>query len=194
MNRTNLIFGVGLAVLAIGLIMLVGRDEEKLSNNDSVITTPAVETLDYREAGEPGQETATDMTKDTLGNPNPKQDALDVSSSTLLSYSWVWRETRMNDGTVISPKQAGLFVLTFDAEGSVSGQTDCNGFGGSYTVTDGVLSMSEFMMTMMYCEGSQEMEFQKMLSEPVAYMFTEKEELVLMLPFDSGSVIFEPKR
>ena len=130
------------------------------------------------------------QTEPSLGNPNP--GAVDVLTPALQSNSWIWQKTQMNDDTVIVPKEAGSFVLTFDTEGRVSGQTDCNGFGGNYTVTDGVLAMGPFMMTMMYCEGSQEMEFQGMLDEPVGFMFTDAGELVLMLPYDTGSVIFTP--
>jgi heat shock protein HslJ len=128
------------------------------------------------------------QTEASMGNPNP--GAVDVMASALQAHSWIWKETQMNDDTIIKPKEAGSFTLTFDAEGRVSGQTDCNGFGGTYTVTDGVLEMGPFMMTKMYCEGSQEMEFQGMLDESVSFMFTDAGELVLMLPYDSGSVIF----
>lgn len=130
------------------------------------------------------------QTEASLGDPNP--GAFDVLTTALQANSWVWKETQMNDDTIIAPKEANSFILTFDAEGRVSGQTDCNGFGGNYTVTDGVLAMGPFMMTMMYCEGSQEMEFQGMLDEPVTFMFTDAGDLVLMLPMDSGSVIFTP--
>jgi heat shock protein HslJ len=56
-----------------------------------------------------------------------------------------------------------------------------------------VIETGPFMMTKMFCEGSQEMEFQDMLDEPMTFMFTDAGELVLMLPYDSGSVIFTPK-
>ncbi len=130
------------------------------------------------------------QTKDSMGNPNPA--GTDVLAQALTSQPWLWEKTVMNDDTVIVPKKTDAFKLTFDGSGRVSATTDCNGFGGSYSVTDGVLSMGKFMMTMMYCEGSQEMEFQQMLSEQVTLMFTDTGELVLMLPLDSGSVIFTP--
>ncbi len=130
------------------------------------------------------------QTEPSMGNPNP--GGVEVLESALMSNAWLWKETQMNDGTVITPKKTDAFKLTFSADGRVSGTTDCNGFGGSYEVTDGVLTMGEFMMTLMYCDGSQEMEFQKMLSQPVTFMFTDAGELVLMLPYDSGSAIFTP--
>lgn len=119
--------------------------------------------------------------------------AVDVRVSALTAHPWVWQETLMNDDTRIVPQDADAFVLTFTDEGKMTGATDCNSFGGSYSVTDGLLTMGPFFMTKMYCEGSQEMEFQGMLDEPVTFMFTDAGELVLMLPYDSGSVIFTPK-
>lgn len=131
------------------------------------------------------------QTEGSLGQPDPS--GADVRLAALTAHPWLWQETVMNDDTVIVPKQSEAFVLRFDTEGRMSGTTDCNGFGGSYVVTDGTLKMGPFMMTKMYCEGSQEMEFQGMLDEPVTFMFTDAGELVLMLPYDSGSVIFTPK-
>src|SRR3989338_3830293 len=71
------------------------------------------------------------QTEDSMGNPNP--GAIDVLASALQANSWVWKETRMTDGTVIKPKEVESFPLTFDGKGNVIGQTDCNGFGGNYT-------------------------------------------------------------
>lgn len=131
------------------------------------------------------------QTKTSMGNPNP--GGIDVKEAALMSNAWLWKETLMNDDTIIRPNKVDAFSLTFTADGRVSGTTDCNGFGGGYSVENDLLTMGEFMMTMMFCEGSQEMEFQKMLSQPVTFMFTDAGELVLMLPYDSGSVIFTPK-
>ena len=47
------------------------------------------------------------------------------------------------------------------------------------------------MSTQMFCENSQEKDFTKMLTETDSYMFTSKGELVLILKYDSGSVIFK---
>lgn len=130
------------------------------------------------------------QTESSMGKPNP--GGIEVRTAALTSNAWLWQKTQMNDGTLITPKKVDAFSLTFESSGRVSGTTDCNGFGGSYSVDNDVLTMGEFMMTMMYCDGSQEMEFQQMVSKPVTFMFTDAGELVLMLPYDSGSVIFTP--
>jgi heat shock protein HslJ len=82
------------------------------------------------------------------------------------------------------------FVLTFkDKTFSIS--TDCNGVGGEYTTSgkDGIV-FEKMMSTLMYCEGSQESDFSKMISEVQKYHFTSKGELVLSLKFDSGYMVF----
>jgi heat shock protein HslJ len=45
-------------------------------------------------------------------------------------------------------------------------------------------------MTKMYCEGSQETEFVKMLLEVRSYFFTSKGQLILEIKFDSGVMKF----
>ncbi len=131
------------------------------------------------------------QTLESLGVPN--LDNMDSKSAQLSNNAWVWRETIMNDDTIITPNQFGDFVLTFDTLGRVNGTSDCNNFGGEYTVENELIAMGPFMMTKMFCEGSKEMEFQKMLADPLGFMFTDAGELVLMLPYDSGSIIFEPE-
>jgi hypothetical protein len=42
----------------------------------------------------------------------------------------------------------------------------------------------------MFCEGSQEQEFSKMIAEASAYKFTSKGELILELKASKGSMIF----
>lgn len=112
-------------------------------------------------------------------------------SASLTGATWAWTETIMNDDTVIAPRQAGAFTLTFE-NGRVSGTTDCNGFSGSYGISAGnTLSFGPFMQTLMYCEGSQEAEFVRMVSDSSHFMFTAEGNLVLLLKFDSGSVMFE---
>lgn len=109
--------------------------------------------------------------------------------------TWVWVETQMNDGKVVRPQKPGLYTIRFNsAEGKLEGKTDCNGFGGSYTAgAVNTLSFGSFMSTLMFCEGSQEAEFSKMVIESDRYTFTPAGDLVLMLKFDSGSVIFKKK-
>jgi len=114
------------------------------------------------------------------------------SVSMLTANTWIWEKTVMNDDTTIVPEKTDVFSLTFAADGNVSGTTDCNGFGGSYELgPDNTISFGPFMSTLMFCENSQEAIFSKNVSDSNMIFFTEEGNLVLLLPYDSGSVIFK---
>ncbi len=121
--------------------------------------------------------------KNFEGEADPKKMSLGMKK-------WTWIKTEMNDGKVTTPKKPEAFSLTFGKDGKVSISTDCNSMGGSYKDNGGELTFSNMYSTKMYCEGSQEQDFAKSLGEVGSYMFTSKGELVLMIKFDSGSMIF----
>jgi heat shock protein HslJ len=53
------------------------------------------------------------------------------------------------------------------------------------------ITFGTMFMTEMYCENSQENEFLKMIEQTESFMFTSKGEMILLLKYDSGSVIFK---
>lgn len=114
----------------------------------------------------------------------------DPARMTLGMTKWNWIKTTYNNDTEVVPKKAGAFTLDFK-DGKVSVSTDCNGMGGSYEVLDNKLKFGDMATTLMYCEGSQEGDFSKMLGEVDSFFFTNKGELVLELKLDSGSMIFK---
>lgn len=114
-----------------------------------------------------------------------------VQNQTLDSKTWSWVETQYNDDKIVKPKVADKFTITFGKDNSAHVKTDCNTMNGKYTVERNGLTFGPMMSTRMYCEGSQETDFQKMLNEVNGYMFTDKGELVLMLKFDTGSIILK---
>ncbi|TSC51918.1 MAG: Uncharacterized protein LiPW41_685 [Parcubacteria group bacterium LiPW_41] len=116
------------------------------------------------------------------GEANPAMMTLDMKP-------WRWVKTTYNNDTEMKPK-IDRFVLAFKNDKTFSASTDCNGVGGEYTVTGNKISFTRMFSTQMYCEGSQESEFAKMLEETQSFLFTSKGELILELKFDSGSVIF----
>jgi heat shock protein HslJ len=117
------------------------------------------------------------------GEADPSRMKLDMQK-------WTWISTVYNNDMTSIPKKEKAFTITFKDDGTFSATTDCNGVGGNYTVKGNQISFGEMMSTLMYCEGSQESEFTKMLGEVQGYHFTSKGELVLDLKFDSGSFIF----
>lgn len=135
----------------------------------------------------------TGSTLPTPPNPivaeNPEGEA-DPSRMTLGMNTWKWIQTQYSDDKLLTPKTPGQFTLSFRNDGTFSATTDCNGVGGKYQVTGNQITFSEMVSTLMYCEGSQEADFNKMLGQVQSFFFTSKGELVFDLKFDSGSSIF----
>jgi heat shock protein HslJ len=114
----------------------------------------------------------------------------DPSRMTLGMKKWVWVSTLMNDGTTVTPKQKEAFTATFGPDGTISLTTDCNGAGGTYAVEGNRITFGPFASTLMFCDGSQEGEFLRSVSDSTSYHFTSKGELILDIKFDSGTVLF----
>ncbi len=110
---------------------------------------------------------------------------------TLGMNKWNWISTTYNDGTVIKPRIENKFTLSFKVPNTFSATTDCNGVGGEYAVSGNNISFDKMMSTLMFCEGSQENDFSKSLSEVKSYHFTSKGELIFDLKFDSGVMVFK---
>ena len=113
----------------------------------------------------------------------------DISKMTLGMKTWNWINTTYSDDTIIKPKTEKKFTITFKNDKTFSATTDCNSVGGEYIVYGNKISFSKMFSTKMYCEGSQENDFTKMLTETQNYLFTSKGQLILDLKFDSGSII-----
>ena len=109
------------------------------------------------------------------------------------SNVWIWSETYYGTGpdldglSPVKPKKEGVFTLTFKKDGTFSGTTDCNQIGGKYKIdyANG-LEFSQVVSTKMYCEGSQEVEYLKMLDH--AGLNWEEDRFVLM---NDKTIIFK---
>lgn len=111
--------------------------------------------------------------------------------SQVTNRAWKWVDTKMSNGTTFVPKSSSAFTVTFKDDKTVSGTTDCNGFGGSYTVVDGKLVFGSLASTLMYCNNSQETDFLKGITAVESYTLTTDNKLILQLKMDSGIMIFE---
>ncbi len=100
----------------------------------------------------------------------------------VLSGTYVWVETSKPERT-IAPKKPGEFSVTF-SDGTITGATDCNGFTGTYTLTDSLLSIGALGMTKKFCEGSQEMEY---IQQFVGELRAEREGRTLFLIHTDGT-------
>jgi heat shock protein HslJ len=114
----------------------------------------------------------------------------DPASMTLSMKTWTWVNTLYSDGKAISPKKTLAFTLTFKKDSTFSATTDCNNVGGEYATQNGSVTFSKMISTLMYCDGSQEADFNSMLQAVQSYHFTTKGELVFDLKMDSGTATF----
>jgi len=112
----------------------------------------------------------------------------DPARMTLGMKTWNWISTTYNNDTQVKPRTVSKFTITFKNNGTFAATTDCNSVGGDYTTSGNKLTFGKMMSTMMYCDGSQESDFVKMLSEIQSFLFTSKGELVLNFKLDSGSM------
>lgn len=115
----------------------------------------------------------------------------DPSKMTLGMKSWRWVSVTYSDGTTIKPKQVLAFTLDFNNDGTFSATTDCNRMAGKVVAKSSAIKFSDIISTKMFCEGSQEKDFHKVLDRAAGYFFTSKGELVLDIERDSGSAIFK---
>ncbi len=125
-----------------------------------------------------------EVVQDFEGEANP-------GSMTLQQKTWNWIQTQYSNDDIITPKQSGVFTLTFNVDNSVTIKTDCNSMGGTYSTRQSAIMFENMMTTEMYCEGSQEEDFKKGLLAINSYHFTSKGELIFDLNYDSGVMVFK---
>ncbi len=111
--------------------------------------------------------------------------------SQISEREWKWVKTVMNDGTIMVPQRPDSFTITFQKDGSLNGTTDCNNFFGQFTMIDNKLAFGPIGSTKKACQNSQEGDFLNSLGEVDGFLVDPLENsLVLLIKFDSGSMIF----
>lgn len=179
MKRTLISISILLIVLLGVITNTIPTLEAPIVKDDSSPSLPSTETsTTTKEVINPDY-----VVKDFEGEADPKRMKLNMTT-------WRWVKTTMNDGKVTFPKKFGVFTLTFKDDKTISITTDCNGMGGTYALEGNKLTFGSLMATQMYCEGSQEQEFAKSLTEIGSYLFTSKGELILEIKMDSGTMVF----
>lgn len=85
----------------------------------------------------------------------------------------VWRLTSYGEGnTLASALPDAEAGLTFNEDGTVTGTSGCNEFGGNYTVEGNQITFSEVVSTLILCDTpimEQEEAMQQVLSENATY-------------------------
>ena len=57
------------------------------------------------------------------------------------------------------PEDPNKFTVEFKADGSLGVQADCNGCGGTYTLSDGALNSGPLVCTLIACPGPEGQQF-----------------------------------
>lgn len=115
---------------------------------------------------------------------------VDSSKMSIFMKSWQWVSVVYNNDQKIYAKN-DRFKLELKKDGTFSVSTDCNGIGGEYKIDGKKITFSNMMSTLMYCEGSQEQEFSKILAKTNSFSFDGKGQLIFELQFDSGYAVFK---
>lgn len=127
------------------------------------------------------------------GSTLPSGDNGDDSNEPPVSLegaSWSWQYTELLNGERVEAPAGDHFVLTFEGEGQLGSTTDCNSMGGRYVLDGEVLSMGDFTMTKMYCEGSLEDVYAEHLGLVNSYVIVD-DTLRLNLNRDYGVMVFK---
>ena len=129
---------------------------------------------------------------------NPHGAPIDTSAaagtSALGGTSWEWLYTQTPVERIDAPDPA-KYVVTFGADGSVSGLADCNRMKGSFKANARQLKFSTLATTRRACpEGSRGNEFSKQLWFVANYTFHTPDTLRMDMAADGGTFTFRRAR
>jgi uncharacterized lipoprotein YbaY len=121
----------------------------------------------------------------------PTAVSSETTPATITSILWQWQEfqdsAEENDITVPTPAN---YNIVFNADGTYSGQADCNRIAGSYTLDGNSLSIQPGISTLAMCpEGSLDAQFNAFLANVATYVM-DGGNLVLNLQADAGNMVF----
>ncbi len=176
---------VAVALAGAALWYVIGQGDETRNSQDVIVQDPTDETEE------------SILVEDVESIPEPSAEVKpgpDVSpaggTAGLVDSSWSWQYTDLLGGERMNAPAGDRFILSFDGAGRVSSRTDCNGMGGRYVIDGEVLSMGQFVQTLMYCEGSMEGAYGEQLGLVNSYVI-EGDTLRFNLNRDYGTMIFK---
>ncbi|NJP04792.1 MAG: META domain-containing protein [Chloroflexaceae bacterium] len=108
----------------------------------------------------------------------------------LLGTVWQWQQfvSLVAEQEIPTPEQ---YTLTFQEDGSLNVQADCNQSGGTYIADSGSISITMGFMTMAECgPESLGLELVDYLGQVAVYSFTDDGLLLLELPAANGTLVF----
>lgn len=103
-----------------------------------------------------------------------------------------WKLTSYGPAGSLSPAvEDAEAEITFNEDGTVAGNSGCNGYGGSYTVEGNQITFSEIVSTLIFCDeplGAQEEAVYQVLTETASY---EIEGNTLTITNNDSVLVFE---
>lgn len=128
---------------------------------------------------------------ESVATEEPAEEEVAVENP-LVGTTWQWTETVYGDESMVTAADPARYTLTFEPDGSLVAQVDCNRGMGSYTLDGESLRIGPLATTRMACpEGSQADLFLRDLERTATFVF-DGPELVLNMKFDSGNMYFSP--
>lgn len=110
---------------------------------------------------------------------------------TVQPWTWLYNTPPNPEGDQFVPKQ-GVFIVTFEDDGTFSAKTDCNNMGGEYDIDGDEISIGEISTTLKYCSGSQEQQLADTLSQAETFRIVLIESSVsgreLRLTLEDGTI------
>lgn len=135
---------------------------------------------------------ATDPTASSpTPTPTTAVSSLPPEAQQIVDRQWLWTQTQMSDGAVISTDANNSFSVTLQSDGRAVFTTDCNGGNGSYTIEGNNITFGPIATTMMFCEGSNEGTFYNNISNVQSYLVQDGN-LYFQIKLDSGVMEFVP--
>jgi heat shock protein HslJ len=113
------------------------------------------------------------------------------TASALIGPVWEWAYTiQHKDGTKIRPPDPKKYTVQFLEPNKLELKADCNLKGGTYSVTEGLLSIKVTYSTRVACgEGSLEDQFVRYLTDGATFLLRDGD-LVIVLKENSSSMQF----
>jgi heat shock protein HslJ len=126
---------------------------------------------------------------------SPSPSSTIEGSSALLPLTgteWVWLHTELFDGGLVSTPARESYILKFDASGKVTGSTECNSFGASYTKNEPFMIIRTISSTEKACKAAIEATYLTELGKVSSVQFL-GDRMYLYLRDDAGRMVFGQK-
>jgi heat shock protein HslJ len=121
-----------------------------------------------------------------------KQGAVQPPAASPVTLTGTWKLSAFRVDDVLTSALADTEAkLTFNEDGTVTGTSGCNEFGGSYTVEGDQITFKDIVSTLMACDTpimKQEEAFQQVLAESATYTIIDT---TLRIAKDNRSLILE---